>query len=121
MTSRSAIAIVAIACSAAVIGKEVANEHSAAAQLQRRRRQRREADADPSTEGLAKQVQTAFAKILVGELQKMAMPAETAPATDQAILGLEADTSRLAKAVAQQIKGVMMTQKWIMAEQPQAQ
>jgi hypothetical protein len=58
----------------------VAMDESAAGRLQRRRLQRREPDADSSTEALAKQVQAAFAKTLVSELQKTAMPAEVAPA-----------------------------------------
>lgn len=60
-------------------------DQSAAARLQRRRLQRREPDADSSPESLAKQVQAAFAKTLLNELQKTAMPAETAPARDAAI------------------------------------
>lgn len=183
-------------------------DQSAAARLQRRRLQRRESDANSSPEALAKQVQVAFAKTLVSELQKMAMAVETAPAdraipahalivhgefttinqgnkTKRMIIGfgrgasdvtahvivllstdtqpvmlsgfnlksksgkkpgaaatmgvgsvavgaaagavgdrkasVEADTSRMAKAVAQQIKEVMISQKWIVAQQPEAQ
>jgi len=132
MTSKDAIAMVAITCLATVIADEVASaqsapqkllvgdtqvemvasykgpellpkpdkiliynftvspdvvamDESAAARLQRRRLQRREPDADSSTEALAKQVQAAFAKTLVSELQKTAMPAERAPADDAAM------------------------------------
>jgi hypothetical protein len=187
----------------------VTMDQSAAARLQRRRLQRRESVADSSTEALAMQVQAAFAKTLVSELQKMAMPAETAPATDEAIpphtlivhgefttinqgnrtkrmmvgfgrgasdvqahvtislttdaqpvvmsefnlksksgkkpgaaatmgvgsvavgaaaggvgdrkASVEADTSRMGKAVAQQIRVVMISQKWIAVQQPEAQ
>jgi len=182
-------------------------DQSVAGRLQRRRLPRRAADADSSPEALAKQVQAAFAKALVNELQKMAMPAETAPesaaisehtlmihgefttisqgnktqrmmigfgrgasdvkahvtvslSTDsQPVLlsefnltsksgkkpgaaatmgigsvavgaaaggvgdrkaGVEADTSRMAKAVAKQIKEEMISQKWIAAPQPDA-
>jgi len=63
----------------------VTMDQSAAARLQRGRLQRREPDADSSTEALAKQVQAAFAKTLVSELQSIAIPAEMAPATDEAI------------------------------------
>lgn len=192
----------------AVPAEVVTMDQSAAARLQRRRLQRRGADADSSPEALAEQVQIAFAKTLVGEFQKAALPAGTAPAEDAAIpphtllvhgeftainqgnktkrmmigfgrgasdvkahvtvsltndaqpvvlsefnlksnsgkrpgaaatmgvgsvavgaaaggvgdrkASVEADTSRMAKAVAKQIKEVMISQKWIAAPPPDA-
>jgi len=186
----------------------VTMDQSAAGRLQRRRLQRHSADADSSPEALAIQVQSAFAKTLVSELQKLDMPAETAPADEVAILPhvllvhgefttinqgnktkrmmigfgrgasdvkahvtlslttdaqpvllsefnlksqsgkkpgaaatmgvgsvavgaaaggvgdrkatVEADASRMAKAVTQQIKEVMTSQKWIAVRQPEA-
>ena len=187
----------------------VAMDESVAGRLQRRRLERRDTDADSSTEALAKQVQAAFARTLVSELQKTAMPAETAPADDAAIpahtltvhgefttinqgnktkrmmvgfgrgasdvqahvtvslttdtqpvvvsefnlksksgkkpgaaatmgvgsvavgaaaggvgdrkASVEADASRMAKAVAKQIEEVMVSQKWVAAQPPDAQ
>jgi hypothetical protein len=186
----------------------VTMDQSATARLQRRRLQRRDADADSSPQALAMQVQSAFARTLTSELQKLDIPAETAPADDVAIpprilivhgeftsinqgnktkrmiigfgrgasdvkahvtvslttdaqpvllsefnlksqsgkkpgaaatmgvgsvavgaaaggmgdrkASVEADTSRMAKAVAQQIKEAMISQKWIAAQQPEA-
>jgi len=183
-------------------------DQSAAGRLQRRRLQRHGADADSSPEALATQVRSAFAKTLVGELQKLDMPAETAPGDDVAMpphvlivhgefttinqgnktkrmmvgfgrgasdvkarvivslttdaqpvllsefnlksqsgkkpgaaatmgvgsvavgaaaggvgdrkASVEADTSRMAKAVAKQIEEAMTSQKWIAVQQPEA-
>jgi hypothetical protein len=61
------------------------DQSAAATRLQQRRLQRREPDADSSTDALAKQVQGAFAKTLVSEIQETAMAAETTPADDAAI------------------------------------
>jgi hypothetical protein len=72
-------------CDFTVSPDVVTVDQSAAARLQRRRLQRREPDADSSPEALAGQVQNAFAKALVSELQKTAVPAETAPADNAAI------------------------------------
>jgi len=66
-------------CAFTVPPDVVTMDQSVAARLQRRRLQRRESDADSSTEALAKQVQAAFAKALVTDLQKTAMRVETAP------------------------------------------
>jgi len=72
-------------CDFTVSPDVVTMDQSAAARLQRRRLERREPDADSSTAALAQQVQGAFAKTLISELQKSAVPAETAPADHAAI------------------------------------
>jgi hypothetical protein len=196
-----------VVCAFTVSPDVVTVDQSAASLLQQKRLLRREADRGPSKEALARQVQAAFAKTLISELQKKAMLAESAPAsgaeipahtlmvhgeltainqgnqTERIMIGfgrgasdvqahvtlslitdaqpvvlsefnlksksgktpgaaatmgvgslavgaaaggagdrkasVEADASRMAKAVAKQIKDVMISQKWIPAQQPE--
>ena len=71
-----------LVCAFTVSPDVVTVDESAAALLQQRRLRRRDANAGPSRDALAKQVQDAFAKTLLSELQKKEMLAKIAPAND---------------------------------------